>query len=260
MTPAELTGLLGDARPAVRRRTVETLAQKGEAAVPALADAIRSGASAESRRNAVWSATRIDDAGARAAVRQALGDADETTRQAAIHSVSVRRDREALPALVTLLKNPSLQNRRTAAEALGRLGDKSAVPALLDALGQPADRALEHSLTYALIEIGDPQETAAGLKSDIASVRRAALVALDQMDGSDLKSEAVTRSVHLGRRTAEGDGLVDRRPASRMGCYGDGISPRPAVRGGQTVAARPGRIGASFDALRPRRIRSAIVG
>jgi putative membrane-bound dehydrogenase-like protein len=193
MSPVELTGLLGDARPAVRRRAVEVLANKEAAAVPALADVIRSGAPAEARRNAVWSATRIDEAGARAAVRQALGDADETTRQAAIHSVSVRRDREALPALMKLLKNPSLHNRRAAAEALGRLSDKSAVPALLDALAQTADRALEHSLTFALIEIADPDGTAAGLKSDSASVRRAALVALDQMDGGGLKPEVVTR-------------------------------------------------------------------
>ena len=91
-------------------------------------------------------------------------DPDETVRQAAIHSVSLRRDREAVPALVQLLRNPSLQNRRAAAEALGRIGDTSAVPALLKAVGElsAADRALEHSLTYALIEIGDPKGTADG--------------------------------------------------------------------------------------------------
>jgi putative heme-binding domain-containing protein len=193
MPVADLAQLLGDARPAVRRRAVEVLAQKGAAAVPALADAIRSGASGEARRNAVWAVTRIEDAAARAAVRQTLSDSDETTRQAAIHSVSVRRDREALPALVKLLKSPSLHNRRAAAEALGRIGDKSAVHALLDALGQPADRALEHSLTFALIEIADPHGTAAGLQSDNPLIRRAALVALDQMDGGGLKPETVTR-------------------------------------------------------------------
>ena len=193
MTPADLGKLLDDARPAVRQRAVQTLAERGASAIPVLAEVIRSSASAEARCNAVWTATRIDDASARAVVRPALNDADEITRQAAIHSVSLRRDREAVPALMKLLKNPSAQNRRAAAEALGRLGDASAVPALLDALATPADRELEHSMTYALIEIADPKATAAGLQSDKALVRRAALVALDQMDGGGAPASAVTR-------------------------------------------------------------------
>jgi putative membrane-bound dehydrogenase-like protein len=194
MSPAQLAELLGDARPAVRHRAVEALAHKGTEAVPALTEVIRSGKSAEVRRNAVWSATRIDEAGARAAVRQALHDADETTRQAVIHSVSVRRDGEAVPTLIELLQSKSLHNRRAAAEALGRIGDKSAVPALLDALGTPGDRALEHSLTYALIGISTAGATMAGLQSDNDNprIRRAALVALDQMDGGRLDAKRVT--------------------------------------------------------------------
>ena len=47
--------------------------------------------------------------------------------------------------------NPSLQ--RAIAEALGRLGEKQAVPALLAAGAKVQDRVLEHSLTYALIEL-----------------------------------------------------------------------------------------------------------
>jgi putative membrane-bound dehydrogenase-like protein len=191
-TLAELAKLLGDARPAVRLRAVQVLGERGTQAVPALAEVIRSGKSAEARRNAVWAATRIEGAEARAAVRQALGDVDETTRQAALHAVSVRRDRAAVPALVSMLKSLSVPNRRAAAEALGRIGDRSAVPALLSALGTPADRALEHSLTYALIEIGDAAETRAGLKrGEKDLIRRAALVALDQMDGGGLKAETV---------------------------------------------------------------------
>jgi putative membrane-bound dehydrogenase-like protein len=193
MLPAELTRLLDDARPAVRRRAVETLGRKGTEAVPALTMAIRSGQSAEMRCNAVWAATRIDDAGARAAVRWALTDADADTRQAAIHSVSVRRDAEAVPILVKLLQSTSMPHRRAAAEALGRIGDKSAVSALLAALAEPTDRILEHSLTYALLEIADAKATATGLQSENCSVRRAALVALDRMEGGALKPETVAK-------------------------------------------------------------------
>jgi putative membrane-bound dehydrogenase-like protein len=194
MSAAQLAELLGDVRPAVRHRAVATLGRKGAEAVPALTEAIRSSKSAESRRNAVWAAAHIEDAGARVAVRKALIDADEITRQAAIHSVSVHRDSEAVPALVELLKSPSLHNRRAAAEALGRIGNKSAVPALLDALRTPADRALEHSLTYALIEIADAKATA-GLASGNALVRRAAMTALDQMGGGRLDAKQVTKEL-----------------------------------------------------------------
>src|SRR5262249_20401964 len=61
-----------------------------------------------------------------------------------------------------------------------------------DTLGTRADRALEHSLTYALIEIGDAEGTAAGLKrGEKDLIRLAALTALDQMNGGGLKAETV---------------------------------------------------------------------
>jgi putative heme-binding domain-containing protein len=128
-------------------------------------------------------------------VLEALNDPDETVRHVALHSVSVRRDRSDLPAVLPLLKSPSPQTSRAAAEAIGRIGDTSAVPALLAALQQPADRALEHSLTFALIEIADAAATAAGLQSDNPRVRRAALTALDQMAGGKLPAAAVVKEL-----------------------------------------------------------------
>src|SRR5262249_38139215 len=100
-----LVRLLDDPRPAVRHRAIHVLARRVAAALPALADAVRSGASAEARRNAVWAATRIDADDARAAARRALADADEAVRQVAVHSASVRRDRGALAGLVALLRD-----------------------------------------------------------------------------------------------------------------------------------------------------------
>jgi putative membrane-bound dehydrogenase-like protein len=195
LTIGELVGLLDDPRPAVRRRTIPALATRGAEAVAALTEVLHSSRSIEARRNATWTATHIEQAEARAAVRAALADADETVRQVAIHSVSVRRDHDALPALLELLRSPSAQNQRAAAEALGRLGDKSAVPALLDALGKPTDRVLEHSLTFALIEIADREGTLAGLKSKNVRTHRGALISLDQMDGGRLGSDVVAREL-----------------------------------------------------------------
>jgi putative membrane-bound dehydrogenase-like protein len=130
----------------------------------------------------VWAASRKDTSEARKIVREALGHNDELVRQAGIHAVSLQRDKEAVPQLIKLLAGPSLHNRRAAAEALGRMGDAAAAPALLAALAdEKNDRALDHSLTYALIEIGDEAAVRPGLAAKELRVRRAALVALDQM-------------------------------------------------------------------------------
>src|SRR5262249_38602481 len=128
---------------------------------------------------------------ARAIAREALNDRDEVVRQVAIHSASVRRDNDAAPLLLGLLKGQSPQNRRAAAEALGRIGDKSAVPEILAASATPSDSVMEHALTYALIEMSDPDGTAKGLASESVSTRRAALIALDQMGGGKLNPESV---------------------------------------------------------------------
>jgi putative membrane-bound dehydrogenase-like protein len=191
-TPNTLCNFLGDARPAVRQRAIHELAAQGERAIPALQTALKS-AAVEERRNAVWTLTRIEGPKARQAVRTALDDQDETVRQIAIHSISVRRDAKAASVLIALLRTGTPHNERAAAEALGRIGNVAAVPALLEASGRletdPArhDRILEHSLTYALIEIDDPAATRVGLQSDRPWTRRSALIAIDQMDGGGLE-------------------------------------------------------------------------
>jgi hypothetical protein len=189
--PEQLIQRLGDARPAVRRRAVQQLGRQGAAAAPLLLGLLTKSPSALARRHAVWAAARIDGDAARAVARQALNDQDETVRHAALHSVGLRKDGAALPQLLQLLRSESPHNRRAAAEALGRLEDRTAVAALLSAAAAPADRALEHSLIYALIEISDPMATAEGLKSDNPNTQRAALTALDQMPGGTLVASDV---------------------------------------------------------------------
>jgi putative membrane-bound dehydrogenase-like protein len=197
MRTNELARLLGDRRPAVRRRAVKLLGEKQDA-VPALLAALQSSsapspaASQTARQNAVWALTRNANPSARSAVRRALQSNTEDIRQAALHSIGLWRDKEAVPELLHILKGPSLANRRAAAEALGRIGEPATVTALLAAAGETSDRTLEHSLTYALIEIGDPAGTATGLKSASAGTRCAALTALDQMAVGKLSADAVT--------------------------------------------------------------------
>jgi putative membrane-bound dehydrogenase-like protein len=200
MTPLDLAHLLDDPRPAVRHRAIHTLSQEGKTAVPALAQVIAADRSVIARTNAVWTAARIDDPAARAAITGALLDPNETVRQAAAHAASLCRAAEASSALAQLLHNASPQNRRAAAEALGRIGNRSAVPEILKSLGEPTgtDRVLEHSFTFALIEIGDPQSTAEGLKVADARIKRVALTALDQMDKGGLHPEQVAALLTAG--------------------------------------------------------------
>ena len=128
---------------------------------------------------------------ARGVVRKALEDRDELVQQAAAHSAGLWRDRAAVGQLIGLLKHDSIHVRRAAAEALGRCGDTKAVPALLNALVAPSDRALQHSLTYALIEIADETALVKAVDSDSPHVRRAAIIALDQLKSTQLQASHV---------------------------------------------------------------------
>ena len=128
-----MTALLDDARPAVQNRTLHQLAKLGSGAIPALERTLKTPASAEARRNAVWALDADSDrAGARRrSIR--LNDRDDSVRQAALHSAGLWRDAAALPQLVEALKSGRPAVQRAAAEALGRIGDARAVPDLLAA-------------------------------------------------------------------------------------------------------------------------------
>jgi len=187
----ELTRRLADPRPAVSKRAMRALSHLGNSALPALTKTLQSDPQADARRLAIWTASRLGTPEARAMIRQGLQDKDDTVRQAAVHSVSVARDTAAVPQLLQLLQQGSPHNARAAAEALGRLDQPEAVAPLLSVAGRDLDRILEHSVTYALIELAKPEETRAGLKSDNPRTRRAALIALDQMEEGGLAPKEV---------------------------------------------------------------------
>jgi putative membrane-bound dehydrogenase-like protein len=180
-----LARLLGDARPSVRDRAIETLAGRGNAAIEALRKALDRNNDVEMRRNALWTLTRIDAPAARTTVHDAFKDDDSTVRHVAAHSVAISRDTTALSQLLELSREDRPELQRAAAEALGRLGDATAVPSLL-AASRTGDRVLDHSIIYALVELGDPIATAAALHAGTPAARKNALIALDQMEGGQL--------------------------------------------------------------------------
>ena len=184
-----LASLLNDTRWVVRQKAIAECARRGDAMVDTLADSVRR-RDIRQRLNAVWALTRIGTPRAQAATRLALTDQVEQIRLAACNSAATTRDKGSTAQLLKLLVEDKPPVRRVAAKALGRIGQSSAVGHLLEALDRDIDRAEEHSLIYALIEIGDPRRTSEGLASRLPAIRRGALIALEQMDAK-LRPETV---------------------------------------------------------------------
>ncbi len=186
----EMADLFADPRPAVVERAIEFLVPRGDAAMGALATALFEG-DYRSRENAMWALARINTENSRLLLRQALSDDDVPGRVAALKAVGDIRDGDAILAIIDRLLNDEPPVRREAATALGRLKRASAVPAILKALAKPVDRFEEHALIYALIEINDRKSTMAGLNDEHPAVRKAALIALDQMSAGNLTRDMV---------------------------------------------------------------------
>jgi len=186
-----LVELLGDDRFAVSSRAIAVLAKRGNQVLDALEKGMRNGSN-QVRRNIAWVLARIGSPQAVALLAGMLADEQPSVRQAAAHGVTVAPNAEAcgpLCELVTTDAQPAV--RRAAAAALGRLRQPAAVPSLLRALREDIDRKLEHALIYALIEIADRDSTAQGLSDSNPRVRRAALLALDQMPDGNLTRDMV---------------------------------------------------------------------
>lgn len=192
ISDTEMADQLSDPRPAVVERTVDLLAERGDAAMGSLATALFENPDYRARQRAVWALARNGSDNAKMLLRQVLSDDDVRVRQAAAHACGVLRDVESLPVFLELIQTDEPAVRRESATALGRLRDKTALPSLLSALARPLDRFGEHAIIYALIEIGHPGYTRAGLKHKSAATRRGALIALDQMPGGKLTSDEVS--------------------------------------------------------------------
>jgi putative heme-binding domain-containing protein len=193
LKPQDLAKLLGDERPIVQRRAITESGKIGQKAISAVASSLKRSVSVDVRRNAVWALNRIDAEPAREAVRIALKDKDESVRHAACLSASVWRDKGSVEHLLDLLKEESYADRRAAAEALGRIGSKGTTIPLLSAQADygEGDRVHDHSILYALMEIGDVQGVMAEASSDNSFVQRAALITLDQVGNGILKADLV---------------------------------------------------------------------
>ncbi|MBI3694673.1 MAG: HEAT repeat domain-containing protein [Acidobacteria bacterium] len=183
----DLAERLADPRPVVRDQALERLVEAGEASVGPLAGVRERAASADVRCAAVWGLARICTPKAQEAVRAALNDPDFTVRVAAANAAGMARDRAAVERLMEMATRDEPAARRQAATALGQIGEARAARALLAAAGGGDDRFIEHAVIYALIGLRDTAATLEALRNPQPRVRKAALIALDQMDSSPLE-------------------------------------------------------------------------
>jgi len=277
MPEEAVVGLISDDRHAVRRRATAELARRGDPALRDLVHRIQFADAYRTRRDCLWAACRIDSPAARAACREGLKDSWAEVRQAAAHAAGLWRDRQATGRLIAFLKDQDPSVARASAEALGRIGDPSAAPALLGLAAGTTAWALRHSAIYALIEIGDPEATRAGLSGPAPGAIRAALIALDQMEGGGLRSGPVLGALDspdLDLRDAAwwiaaghpewGDALADSCRA-RLGRVADSPAGLADLEARLASTARSGPIGglirsALEDPASPAPVRLALLG
>lgn len=189
---SDVARLLEDARPAVRSRAIEFLVEAGEKAVNPLSLIRATSKNDDARADAVFALFRIGGPEARAHVRAALSDSAFGVRTAAARCAGMSSDGEAVPRLMEMARTEQPAPRRQAIAALGQIGDARALPALIASAANPEDRFVEHSTIFSLTALNKGTELQRELQSSNYKVRKAALIALDQMDSSPLRREHIS--------------------------------------------------------------------
>ncbi|MEX0729053.1 MAG: PVC-type heme-binding CxxCH protein [Planctomycetaceae bacterium] len=204
----KLIELLDDERPAVRSQVIDLVALTWDTQIGVLKQVIRDPrASVEARRNAIWALSRRSHEWGIRALTEGLSSDQESVRQTTVRALGTQlRTIKHAQTLLLLTKHVTQDTpaiRRDAANVLGLAGPDgpgysdqtraTALEALFESLRKAdADRILEHALIWAVIRINDRERTIPYLSDSSPVVRRAALIALDQMDGGDLTRELVS--------------------------------------------------------------------
>ncbi len=186
-----LIPLLADERPQAQRQAISQLLQRGDDALAPLRDAVENNTSADVRRNACWILGQLGGEEGRAGVRSALNDAHFEVRVAAARMCGMEGDRQAIPALSALLFDPEAAVRRQAATSIGRLNGIEAAYMLYMAAAYAVDPHEAHAIVYAAIQLKMDKVARLVLNHTHPSVRRAAAISLDQMEGDHLTVDDV---------------------------------------------------------------------
>lgn len=190
MKPEEMVSFVTDSRPAVRNQAIEQLVATGAPAMEAVKTTLLSSDQELARTAGVFILYRINSPEKTTdALRAMLNDKSAMVRTATARVCGLAKDGQSVPRLMEMVQADEAPARREAATALGLIGDKQAINALIKASSNPDDRFVEHAIIYSLISLGSPEPLATALSDTSVNVRKAALIALDQMDGTPLKKE-----------------------------------------------------------------------
>ena len=184
-----LAATIKDPRLAVRDNVIEGLVEKGEPAVLPIKNTLLRSENEEIRASGVFALYRIGTANAIKEARLGLNDASMIVRTSAARVIGLAKDKASIDKLIELVQKDKPSVRRQAATALGQIGNPRAVTALLNAAATNKDRFVDHAIVYSLITLRSTAPLIAALRSPSPSVRKSALIALDQMDGSVLSKE-----------------------------------------------------------------------
>lgn len=196
---AELVRRFNDTRFSVRQRAVAECGRRGKELIPLLERTLMKG-DIRLRQNSVWAlarlAARADSsdreiaAMATSALQVGLLDKRAEVRQSVAYSLGFASQPVNASSVVPLLLDTNAAARRQAATLLGTLGDHTTIESLVEALGADGiDRAEEHAIVYALIEINHPEKIRSILESqqltqNSEAIRRRLWITMDQIDAS----------------------------------------------------------------------------
>jgi putative membrane-bound dehydrogenase-like protein len=133
------------------------------------------------RQELLWLLCRIGDTASRKAIVNQLQSSEPGLRAAAAMAIAVHRWPEAIALHAAIAKETEPATTRSMAEALGRVGNRESIAPLMETIqrfGPAADRILQHSLTYALIELNQSDAIANYVDSGTPFQVSAALRAL----------------------------------------------------------------------------------
>jgi putative heme-binding domain-containing protein len=140
----------------------------------------------------VFALYRINSNESIKAVRNGLNDKDLQIRVATARVMGLAKDSGSIEQLTQMIQNDDPACRRQAATALGQIGESGTIPILLNAADGVTDRFVEHAIIYALISMNQADLVKHRLTDPSPDIRKAALIALDQMQNKSLTAEQVT--------------------------------------------------------------------
>jgi putative heme-binding domain-containing protein len=141
------------------------------------------------------------------AVITALKDKNDIVRTAAARAVGLAKEVKAVSILQDIVQNNRGSLQRQAATALGQIGDVRAVTSLIEASATVDDRFVEHAIIYSLVSLKQKEHLLAALHHASPNVKKAALIALDQVDKSALKKTDVLAFLESKNENLERTGM-----------------------------------------------------